>query len=299
MTATPTTTILDGGLSTALEELGADLGSALWTARLLRDDPARIVAAHRAYFEAGAEVATAASYQASVPSLVAAGLDEAEATRLVVTAVELARVARDEATDTRGTGLRVAASVGPYGAVLADGSEYRGRYGRTARELRDFHGPRLELLASAGPDLFAVETVPDLDEAAVLVPLLDEIGIPAWFGYVVRGAETAAGQPLEDAYAVLSGSTSLVAAGVNCSAPGDVLDAVTTSVTVTGLPAVVYPNRGGTWNSETRAWEGVGGLDVGLVDAWVGAGARLVGGCCGTGPRDIAALTEHVRRRDA
>ncbi|QCW50210.1 homocysteine S-methyltransferase [Nocardioides dongxiaopingii] len=299
MTATTTTTILDGGLSTALEELGADLGSALWTARLVRDDPARVVAAHRAYFEAGAEVATAASYQASVPSLVAAGHDEAEARRLVVAAVELARVARDEATDTLRTGLRVAASVGPYGAVLADGSEYRGRYGRTARELRDFHGPRLELLASAGPDLLAVETVPDLDEAAVLVPLLDEIGIPAWFGYVVRGTTTAAGQPLEEAYAVLRGSTSLVAAGVNCSAPGDVLHAVTTSVAVTGLPGVVYPNRGGTWNSATREWEGAGGLDLDLVDAWVDAGARLVGGCCGTAPSDIAALAEHVRPRDA
>ena len=181
--------VLDGGLSTALEQQGADLGGALWTARLLADEPARIAAAHRSFFDAGARVATTASYQASVEGLVAAGYDATEARRLIASSVTIAREVADEYP-----GSLVAASVGPYGAYLADGSEYTGRYGVTASRLRDFHGPRLELLAGAGPDLFAVETIPDADEAEVLVELLDEIGLPAWFSYSVAG-QPHAGRP--------------------------------------------------------------------------------------------------------
>lgn len=289
-------TVLDGGLSTALEELGADLGSALWTARLLSDAPHLIAEAHRAFFTAGAQVATAASYQASVPGLVAAGFGEREAARLIASSVTLAQQVRDEVTATAdpspdvGPPLLVAASVGPYGAVLADGSEYRGRYGLSARQLHDFHAPRLELLASTAPDLFAVETIPDVDEARVLVPLLDEIGIPAWFTYSVREGKTCAGQSLAEAYDAIAGSTSIVAAGINCSQPDEVLGAVRASVRATGLPAVAYPNKGGRWDSATRTWEGASGLEIGLVSSWVAAGARYVGGCCGTGPDDIAAL---------
>jgi homocysteine S-methyltransferase len=285
--------VLDGGLSTALEEHGADLSGALWTARLLGEQPEQIAWAHRAYFEAGARVATTASYQASVEGLMAAGYDASEARRLITRSVTLAQEVRDELADTR-PGLLVAASVGPYGAYLADGSEYRGRYGVTARRLREFHGPRLELLAAAGPDLFAVETIPDADEAEVLVALLDQLGVPAWFSYSVRGEATNAGQPLAEAYAVLSGSRSVIAAGVNCSEQGDVLGAVRAAVATTGLPAVAYPNRGGTWNSETKEWEYAGPLDLDLVDDWVAAGTRFVGGCCGTGPTDIAHLAERV-----
>jgi homocysteine S-methyltransferase len=291
------TVVLDGGLSTALEQQGADLGGALWTARLLGEEPARIAQAHRAYFRAGARVATTASYQVSVEGLVTAGHDVAQARRLVTRSVTIAQEVRDEFTDAR-PGLLVAASVGPYGAFLADGSEYRGRYGVTAARLRDFHGPRLELLAAAGPDLLAVETIPDADEAEVLVALLDELGVPAWFSYSVRGDVTNAGQPLSDAYAVLAGSRSVIAAGVNCSEQADVLGAVRAAVAATSLPAVAYPNRGGTWDSATKQWVYGEPLDLGLVESWVAAGTRYVGGCCGTGPADIADLAERVRDLD-
>jgi homocysteine S-methyltransferase len=287
-------TVLDGGLSTALEQQGADLGGALWTARLLGEAPDRIAAAHRAYYEAGARVATTASYQASVEGLVAAGYDPAEARRLITLSVTVARDVRDELAGSH-PGLLVAASVGPYGACLADGSEYRGRYGVTPARLRDFHAPRLELLAAAGPDLLAVETIPDSDEAEVLVPLLDDLGVPAWFSYSVTGDTTNAGQPLSEAYAVPAGSRAVIAAGVNCSEQADVLGAVRAAVAATGRPAVAYPNRGGSWNADTRQWEYAGPLDLDLVDGWLAAGARLVGGCCGTGPDDIAALAERVR----
>jgi homocysteine S-methyltransferase len=283
--------ILDGGLSNALVARGHDLSDELWTASLLRDAPEEIAAVHRAYFAAGAEVATTASYQASVQGFERAGVGAEEAARLVRRSVTIAREVRDELA---GDGRRrlVAASVGPYGAVLADGSEYRGRYGLTAARLRDFHGPRLELLASAGPDLLAVETVPDLDEAAVLVGLVDEIGLPAWLSYSVAGLATRAGQPLADAFAVAAASTSVVAVGVNCCAPDDVLDALALARSVTGKPGVAYPNSGQGWDSGTHTWSGDTSYDVALAPAWVAAGASYVGGCCQVGPADIAALAQ-------
>jgi homocysteine S-methyltransferase len=290
-------TVLDGGLSTALEQQGVDLGGALWTARLLGEAPERIARAHRAYIEAGARVVTTASYQASVEGLVAAGYGVAQARQLIVRSVTVAQDARDELATTH-PGVLVAASVGPYGAFLADGSEYTGRYGVPRSRLRDFHGPRLELLAAAGPDLFAVETISDTDEAEVLVDLLAEHHLPAWFSYSVRGATTSAGQPLPEAYAVLAGSRSVLAAGVNCSEQSDVLGAVLAAVEATGLPGVAYPNRGGSWNSDTKTWDYAGPLDLDLVAAWVEAGARFVGGCCGTGPADITLLADRVRQID-
>ncbi|MDQ4054579.1 MAG: homocysteine S-methyltransferase, partial [Actinomycetota bacterium] len=193
--------------------------------------------------------------------------------------------------------LLVAASVGPYGAVLADGSEYRGRYGLSAAQLRDFHLPRLETLAAAGPDLFAVETIPDVEEAEVLVPLLDEVGIPSWFSYAVQGTATRAGQALDDAFAVLRDSSAVQAAGVNCSAPHDVLGAVRAATAVTGRPGVAYPNKGEEWDSSTNTWRGTGEYAAALATEWVAAGARLVGGCCRVGPAEIAGLAEQLAPR--
>ena len=287
--------ILDGGLSNALAVRGHVLSDELWTARLLRDAPDEIAAVHRTYYAAGAEVATTASYQASVPGFERAGLSRHEAETLLRRSVTLAREVRDELA---GDGHRrlVAASVGPYGAVLADGSEYRGRYGVGAAALRDFHLPRLELLASAGPDLFAVETVPDLEEAEVLVPLLDEIGLPAWLSYSCAGSLTRAGQPLADAFAVVAPSTAVVATGVNCCAPDDVRPALEVARAATGKPGVAYPNSGQGWDSRTHTWSGDTSYDVALAPGWVAAGAAYVGGCCQVGPADIAALAKLLSR---
>ncbi len=291
--------ILDGGLSNALEDRGNDVTGDLWTAALLRDDPAEVAAVHRAYYAAGADVATTASYQASVPGFVEAGLSPHEAARLVRRSVSLAREVRDELAGD-GAARLVAASVGPYGAVLADGSEYRGRYGRTATQLRDFHLPRLELLAEETPDLFAVETIPDLDEAEVLVGLLDQIGLPAWLSYSVDGERTRAGQPLGEAFAVAAGCRTLVATGVNCCVPDDVLPALGLARGVTGLPGVAYPNSGEGWDARTHGWAGDTCYDVRLAPSWVAAGAAYVGGCCRVGPRDIEALADllHDEPRD-
>lgn len=286
------TTVLDGGLSNALVARGHDLSDDLWTARLLRDAPDEIAAVHRAYFAAGAEVATTASYQASVEGFERAGLDRAEAERLIVRSVTLAREVRDELADDGGTRV-VAASIGPYGAMLADGSEYRGRYGVTAARLRGFHRSRVELLAAAEPDLLAVETIPDADEAEVLVGIIADVGLPAWLSYSVAGLSTRAGQPLEAAYEIAAGS-GLVATGVNCCRPEDVLPALEVARRVTGLPGIAYPNSGQGWDNRTHTWTGETAYDVGLAPRWVAAGAAYVGGCCQVGPSDIAALADLV-----
>jgi homocysteine S-methyltransferase len=285
--------VLDGGMSNALEDLGYDLTDPLWTARLLRDSPKAVAEVHRRYYRAGARMATTASYQASVPGFVAQGLSPEEAATLMVRSVILAREVRDELAHD-GVQRWVAASVGPYGAYLADGSEYRGRYGLSRAELRDFHEPRLELLASAGPDLLAVETIPDVDEAEVLGGLLDDVGLPAWFCFSSREGRTAAGQPLREALAVASEVSSVLAVGVNCLPSGEVLDAVRTVSEVTDKPAVVYPNGGGRWDPASRSWTGEPGLDPGLARKWVAAGATIVGGCCRVGPADIARLATAI-----
>lgn len=283
------TVVLDGGMSNALEDRGHDLSDALWSARLLRDAPGEIAAVHRSYYEAGAAVATTASYQASVGGFERAGVPRDEAERLIGSSVTLAREVRDSLADD-GVQRFVAASVGPYGAVLADGSEYRGRYGLSAAALREFHLPRLELLIAAGPDLLAVETIPDVDEAEVLVELLDELTFPAWLSYSIEGNHTRAGQPLEAAFAVAARSTAIVAVGVNCCAPGDVQAAVETSVAVTGKPAVAYPNSGEDWDAGGRRWTGGTTDSATLAHDWAAAGATYVGGCCRVGPGDISAL---------
>ncbi len=281
--------VLDGGLSNALEERGHDLTGPLWTARLLHDAPEEIAAVHRAYFAAGARVATTASYQASVASFRTLGLTTADAQALIRRSVLLARRVREDLSGD-GTERFVAASVGPYGATLGDGSEYRGRYGVAAARLRDFHVGRLELLASAGPDLIAVETIPDIDEAEVLVGLLEQIGLPAWFSFSAKRVETRAGQPLQEAFRVAASARTVVAVGVNCCTPDDVLPAVRLAVDTTGLPAVAYPNRGEAWDAKRHVWSGPDHFDPALGKAWIDAGARYVGGCCRVGPSDIAAL---------
>jgi homocysteine S-methyltransferase len=280
--------VLDGGLSNALEDRGHDLSDALWSARLLRDAPEEIAAVHRAYYEAGAIVATTASYQASVEGFERAGVDRSEAERLITSSVRIARDVRDEFP-----GRLVAASVGPYGAMLADGSEYRGRYGVSAKVLRDFHRPRLELLIAGGPDVLAVETVPDAEEAEVLVDLLRELDFPAWFSYSIEGDHTRAGQPLTEAFAIPA-IPQVIAVGINCCKPADVLPAVRTALATTGKPAIAYPNRGESWDPVARRWTGDGTGPTTFARDWLAAGATYIGGCCRVGPDDIRALAASV-----
>ncbi len=284
--------ISDGGLATELEARGHDLSGALWSARLLLDEPAAIQTVHAAYFRAGADIATTATYQASFEGFAARGLTRAQSARLWRRSVALARAARDGCAD--GQRRWVAASVGPYGAARADGSEYRGRYGRTVAELRAWHRPRMEVLAEAGADLLALETVPDIDEAEALVDLVHDLGIPAWLSYTIDGAHTRAGQPLADAFAVAAGSDSIVAIGVNCCAPADVAAAVESASRI-GKPVIAYPNSGEGWDAERRRWTGPAQFAPRQAQEWFARGARIIGGCCRVGPAQIARLAAELR----
>ena len=291
--AAPHDTVLltDGGLATELEARGHDLSDDLWSARLLVDAPEEIVAVHCAFFRAGASIATTASYQASFDGFAQRGISRDEAAGLLRRSVELAKAARDEVGGERW----VAASVGPYGAALANGEEYVGRYGLSVAQLADWHRPRLEVLAGAGADVLAVETVPDVDEAEALVGLIHELGVPAWLSYTIAGTTTRAGQPLADAFAAAAGMPEIVAVGVNCCAPDDVEHAVRVAREVTGKPVIAYPNSGEAWDGVRRTWIGSPGWSAELAPRWVAAGARIIGGCCRVRPDDIATLALALR----
>ena len=289
--------VIDGGLATELEHAGHDLRDGLWSARLLADQPEAIVAAHLAYFRAGARVAITASYQATFQGFAARGLDRAAAAGLLRRSVELAGEARARYRAERAPAdpgpLLVAASVGPYGAWLADGAEYRGRYGLERRALCDFHRERLEVLWSASPDLLACETIPDLVEVEALADLVHEAAATAWLTFsCADGGHLRDGTPVEEAAAIADATPGLVAVGVNCTAPEHVEELVARIAATTPKPIVVYPNTGESWEAGTGRWLAATGPDVDATSArrWVAAGARLVGGCCRVGPARIREL---------
>ena len=200
--------------------------------------------------------------------------------------VELARRA---AADEPGAGPRwVAASVGPYGAVLGDGSEYRGDYGLGVAELRAFHHDRLAVLADAGADVLAVETIPGLAEVEAIVAELEAIAIPAWISLTATGTRTRAGEPVTEAFALAAGGARVFAVGVNCTGPRDVPALLERAATVTDKPLVAYPNSGEQWDAATRSWRGRRRFAPAEVGRWIDAGARLVGGCCRVTPADVA-----------
>lgn len=284
--------LLDGGLSNQLADQGCDLTGGLWSGRVLAERPDQVEAAHSAYARAGAEVLITASYQVGYEAFAAHGHDRAETTALLHRSVALAA----RAAGAAGHEVWVAASVGPYGAVLADGSEYRGRYGLSVRELSAFHRPRIEALLAAGADVLALETVPDAEEAEALLGVLAGTGAAAWLSYTVAGARTRAGQPLAEAFALAAEAPEVIAVGVNCCDPADVLPALEAASSVTSKPLVAYPNDGSVWEAATATWHAPPVPAPWPLEAWRRAGARLIGGCCRIGPAGIADLAAEVSR---
>jgi homocysteine S-methyltransferase len=274
-------TLIDGGLSTALEELGEAPHGLLWTASALMDRPELITAAHRRYVEAGADVVITSSYQASVPGFEAAGLTAGEARRVLASTTTVARAS--------GAAI-IAASVGPYGAFLANGSEYTGRYDTDWDIIRAFHRARLEVLVDTAPDVFAIETIPLLAEAEIVLDELRRLtDTPAWVTFSCADeVHTCGGDRLAAAVAAVADGVS--AAGVNCTKP-ELVAPLLRSLTV-DLPYVAYPNHGAAWDAQHKCWIGrTGGAELpGLVPEWLAAGAGLIGGCCGVGTEGIRAL---------
>ena len=282
--------VLDGGLATQLESRGHDLSDSLWSARLLLDDPAEVSAAHRDFFAAGAQVATTASYQASATGFAAAGLPEGAFAEAITRSVAAARSAA-------GDHGWVAASVGPYGASLADGSEYRGNYGLSVAQLQAWHTPRLRAVMEAAPDLLALETIPSLDEVRALTAALTELAsrggspTPFWLSVTPAHGRLRTGEPLEDAFALAADTPGCVAVGANCCDPAEV-DAVVDAAhdAAPGVAVVFYPNSGEVWDATSRTWTGTPTIGR-LGHDWVTRGVTLVGGCCRVTPAEIAALS--------
>jgi homocysteine S-methyltransferase len=287
--------VLDGGLATELERHGIDLADPLWSARALIDAPQTIRRVHLEYFAAGADVATSASYQATFEGFALRGIGESSAASLMRLSVELAVAARDEfwsIASNRDGRLRplVAASIGPYGAALADGSEYRGDYGLARAELATFHRTRMSVLADTNADLLAFETIPCRLEAEVLIELLAEFPRKrAWLSFSCRDSTRVShGEPFAACVALTAQSEQIVAVGLNCTAPSLVVPLLR-SAAATPRPLLAYPNSGEVWDAGTRAWK-PGAVDSGSnfpARRWHSAGARLIGGCCRTTPGDV------------
>jgi homocysteine S-methyltransferase len=296
--------VIDGALATELERRGCDLKDDLWSAKILLEQPEIIKQVHLDYFRAGADCAITASYQATIEGFVKRGLREKEAIALIQTSVRLAMAARDEfwaeASNQAGRPRPfVAASVGPYGAFLADGSEYRGNYGLTEKELMDFHRPRLRALVEAGADLLACETIPCLVEAQAIASLLKEFpAISAWVSFTAGDEKhVSEGQLLADCVKQLEEHPQVAAVGVNCTSPEHIPSLIREVKRITQKPILVYPNSGETYDATNNDWNGVPVLDSFGEQAkeWYAAGARLIGGCCRTTPEDIRAIASWVR----
>ena len=289
--------VLDGAMATELEARGCNLADSLWSAKVLMENPALIREVHLDYFRAGAQVAITASYQATPAGFAARGLDEAQSLALIGKSVELARKAREAylAENPAAGTLLVAGSVGPYGAYLADGSEYRGDYVRSEDEFMAFHRPRIEALLDAGADLLACETLPVFAEIKALATLLKAYPrARAWFSFTLRdSAHLSDCTPLRDVTALLADYPQVVALGVNCIALENTTAALQSLQRLTALPLVVYPNSGEHYDAVSKTWHHHGeACDTlaGYLPQWLDAGAKLIGGCCRTTPNDIAAL---------
>ena len=295
--------VLDGALATELERRGADLHDPLWSAKTLIEHPEMIQAVHLDYFLAGADIATTATYQATFEGFGRRGISRARAEELIASAVSLAAAAR--ATFWSQSANRIdrlepliAASVGPYGAMLADGSEYRGRYAIGDGELADFHYPRLAVLARSGADLIACETLPCLREALVLARLLAEFPpLTAWISFSCKdGGHDCEGEDIGRCAAALHGEQQIVAIGVNCTPPQYIVPLLRRMRDQTDKPLLAYPNSGEHYEASSKQWSGSGtAADFGeQARAWYAEGARLIGGCCRTVPADIRSVKQCV-----
>jgi homocysteine S-methyltransferase len=286
--------VIDGGMATELERLGCDISNSLWSASVLEESPETIEAVHRSYLQAGADCLLTASYQVSVEGYAEQGLSQQAAEDALRRAVAIAERARTWHREVSSRPVVIAASLGPYGAVLHNGAEYHGNYSIDFDELVQFHLRRISVLAETGADLFAFETIPSLDEAgAILIALESHPDLAAWVTFTCRDeTRVAHGERLSDCGRLLDGHPQIVAIGINCTPPSLILPLLKELQPFSSKPIVVYPNSGEVWDAQTRSWSGRSDpADFGqYARAWYAAGAQAIGGCCRTGPTHIAQI---------
>ena len=292
--------IIDGALGTQIQRNGHDVNDSLWSAKYLDENPEVIKEVHRQYLEAGADCIITSSYQASIDGFLQKGFSKQRALELIELSIDIAKEVRDEfwdkLEDKNGrTKPLVAASIGPYGAYLADGSEYTGDYKIGDEELRAFHRERLEIIASRKPDIFACETIPSFKEAVIICDLLKELNVSAsWITFSAKDGEfTNAGDDIQGCISILEKQKHISALGINCTAPQHIPSLVQNIKEMTSKPIVVYPNGGSKYNAITKVWE-KGEISsqeyAKMAHLWYSSGAALVGGCCETGPAEISSI---------
>ncbi|XP_078164746.1 homocysteine S-methyltransferase 2-like [Carex rostrata] len=298
--------VIDGGLATELETNGADIKDALWSSKCLFSCPELIRKVHLDYLEAGASILITCSYQATIQGFLSRGFSQDQSEALLRKSVELALEARDIYLKKcpKKRQILIAASVGSYGAYLADGSEYSGDYGKyvTLETLKEFHRRRLQVLAEAGPDLIAFETIPNKTETQAYVELLKECEIetPAWFAFNSKdGVNVVSGDSLEECGSIADSCQNCVAIGINCTPPRFIHDLIISMTEVTKKPILIYPNSGESYDPLKKEWvksNGVSDEDfVSFVNVWHEAGASLIGGCCRTTPDTIRAISRALK----
>lgn len=297
--------VLDGAFGTEVANRGFDTNDELWAAKALFEKPELVKAVHYDYYAAGADVSTSASYQATIEGFEKKGFTREQSKELIQRSVELVRQAQDAYWQTANKTGRpapfVAASVGPYGAFLADGSEYNGNYTASKAELADFHAERMDLLVKASPDILACETLPLFVEAeAILEDLHRYENASAWVSFSCKDEEhTCGGDKIADCSRFLDKEAQVAAIGLNCTAPQYVAGLIKNIRQHTEKPVVVYPNTGETYDAVTKTWHGAATPYHDYVRQWYEAGAQLIGGCCRTTPADIrgiAALRQSLQK---
>lgn len=292
--------LLDGGLSNELERQGCDLNQKLWSAKVLESNPEAIIVAHLAFLEAGAHCIISSSYQATLPGFMAIGYDQPSASALILKSVQLAEEARSRFMTSQPHKLMplIAASIGPYGAFLADGSEYRGDYNISDQELNDFHEQRIRLLDNSTADILACETIPSFQEASVLAEILNSVKKSAWISFSCKdGKHISDGTPIEECAALLANHPKVFAIGVNCTSPQFISELIKSIKTKSGSKKiVVYPNSGAIYHAETKTWSGLSDSSSCelMVKEWMDLGADIIGGCCGIGPQQISAMGKAI-----
>ncbi|MCT4457596.1 homocysteine S-methyltransferase [Lactiplantibacillus paraplantarum] len=288
--------VSDGAMATELEKRGVTTNSALWSATAMLDHPEAIQAVHQSYLAAGAQIMTTNTYQANVPAFEQAGIPLAQARQLIQQAVKIAHTARDVSGMTDAS---IAGSIGPYGAYLADGSEYTGAYQLTTTAYQEFHRERLALMMTVGVDVLALETMPRLDEVQALVQLITATWSqqPYWVSFSIKDPQTLCdGTPLATAAQWVAAQPNVVAVGVNCTTLENIEPALATLKAAVNIPLIVYPNSGDQYDPVTKTWQStnLSHQFSAFVPRWLAAGARIIGGCCRTTPADITTVAEMV-----
>jgi len=298
--------MLDGGLATELEKRGHTLNNNLWSAKMLINNPQEIQKVHLSYLEAGADCITTSTYQASIPGFMAQGISKTKAKSLIKKAIEIANETRDQYLDNLVNSPEllplIAASIGPYGAYLADGSEFRGDYSVSTQELRLFHESRLEIICESQFDILAFETIPSFHEAIVLLDVLKSISDTyAWISFSCKdGKRINDGTALQECAEMFNNCDQIIGVGVNCTAPRYISSLIKqVRKGAPAKPVVIYPNSGQIYDENQKSWTGHAdkiNFETSVTD-WYNLGARLIGGCCRTNPGHITDMKNALQRK--